>query len=101
MSNHSHRETLLRRARQAKGLTHSQVAARINVTREAVVGWETGSAVAPLARLRQLAELYGLDATARAKLYAEGGYLAPELERALLAHPEQWHALLEQFRKAS
>ena len=44
--------------RKAKGLTQLQVAEKINVSRQAISKWESGSAVPSINNLKYLAELF-------------------------------------------
>ena len=46
--------------RKAKGLTQLQVAEKINVSRQAISKWESGSAVPSINNLKYLAALYGV-----------------------------------------
>lgn len=46
--------------RKEKGLTQMQVAEDINVSRQAVSGWETGAVVPSIENLKSLSVLYGV-----------------------------------------
>lgn len=46
--------------RKEKGLTQMQVAEDINVSRQAISGWETGAVVPSIENLKSLSVLYGV-----------------------------------------
>lgn len=46
--------------RKEKGLTQMQVAEEINVSRQAISGWETGAVVPSIENLKSLSVLYGV-----------------------------------------
>ena len=60
----------LRQERQARGLSQEQVAAQLDVTRQAVTKWESGAASPSAERLIALASLYGMSLDELAGLQA-------------------------------
>lgn len=46
--------------RKEKGLTQLQAAEKLNVSRQAISKWESGSAVPSIDNLKYLGELYGV-----------------------------------------
>ena len=57
----SFQENLIR-ARKARGMTQEELAAKLNVSRQAVSKWETGTADPSTSNLLALAKLFGVPA---------------------------------------
>ena len=67
----SFQENLIR-ARKARGMTQEELAARLNVSRQAVSKWETGTADPSTSNLLALAKLFGVPAGELLQAVADG-----------------------------
>jgi transcriptional regulator with XRE-family HTH domain len=85
----------LRLRREERGLDQAELAEQLGVTQQSVSRWEHGKALPRPQRVRQLAELLGLDV---GRLHRAAGYL-PEEERSPL--DDIWHDVFERMSELS
>lgn len=86
----------LKAAREAKGLTQTQVGSRFGVDKGTVSAWETGRGVPDAIRLRELARLYGVSADAilwENSISHEAMQLATEFDHLNAAEKATWRLL--------
>lgn len=86
----------LKAAREAKGMTQTQVGSRFGVDKGTVSAWETGRGVPDAIRLRELARLYGVSADAilwENSISHEAMQLATEFDHLNAAEKATWRLL--------
>lgn len=81
--------------REERGLDQAALAEQLGVTQQSISRWEHGRALPRPQRVRQLAEVLGLDVE---RLHRAAGYL-PEEERSPV--DDIWHDVLERMSELS